>query len=100
MERQVEQQEDDEEDDRNQDLQPLSRANLELVLAGPLQRVPRRHVQVAANRGSGLVDVPADVARDRVDIHVAGELRVLVTHHRWTRCQLNARELAEGYIRA
>src|SRR6267142_1566770 len=100
MERQVEQQEDDEEDDGNQDLQPLFRANLELVLAGPLQRVPSRQVQVPGNCSFGLIHVPADVTRNRVDIHIAGELRVLVTHHRWTRRQLNARELAERYIRA
>ena len=42
VERHVQQHEDDEQDDRNQDLQPLAGAHLELVLPGPLQRVAGR----------------------------------------------------------
>src|SRR5690242_17678021 len=98
MEGHIEQDEDDEEDDRNEDLQPLFRADLKLVLAGPLQRVPRWWMEVPDDCGFGLVYVTADVARDRVDVHVAGELGVLIAHHRGTRRQLNGCELTEWHI--
>ena len=58
VKRHVEQHEDDEEDERNEHFQPLARADLELVLTGPLQRVARGQLQVARDRRLGRVTYP------------------------------------------
>ena len=62
MKRHVEQHKDDEEHNGNKYLQPLAGTHLEFVLAGPLQRVAGRHLDVLGHRALGSVDIPPDVA--------------------------------------
>ena len=82
VERQKEQHEYDEDDERDEDLEPLARAHLEFVLAGPQERVARWQLHTFDNGALGSIDVSADVASRRVDIDVAGQLAVLIAHHR------------------
>src|SRR5581483_3422053 len=84
----------------NQNLQPFARADLQLVLSGPLQRVSGGQLQVSCDRRLRRVHIAADVARDRIDVHVPGELSVFVAHHRRTGGHRDLRELTERDTRA
>ena len=71
MERHVQQDENEEQDDRDQDLQPLLRAHLELVLPGPRQRISRRQLEPVTERRSGAIHIPPDIGVRGIDIDVA-----------------------------
>ena len=66
----------------NQDLQPLLRAHLELVLPGPRQRISRRQLEPVAERRSGALHIPPDIGVRGIDIDVARQLPVFVPNHR------------------
>src|SRR5438105_12949441 len=95
MECHVEQYEDDEEHDRNENLQSLTGANLEFVLARPNEGVARRQFDLLRNSAFGLIHVPADVTRHGVEVDVSGELRIFIANHRRPRRQRNFGQLAE-----
>src|SRR5207237_4804818 len=78
---------------------PPRAANLELLLPGPDQGVAGWQLQRLRDRALGLVDVPADVARGGVDVHISGELTVFVANHRRSRRQRDRGELPKWNLR-
>ena len=91
----VQQDEDDEEDQGNEHLEALARPDLKFVLACPKQRVTGWQLHVRCDRGLRPIDVPANIARGRIDVHVASQLSILVAHHRRSGSQRDLRQLPE-----
>ena len=100
LEEHVEQDKDQPENDRQDNGQALSRAQLELVLSRPFQRVSGGQMELPIEHALRVVNVAAVVRGREVNIDVAGELPVFVADHRGARAQVDMRDFAERNLRA
>ena len=82
------------------DRQALSRAQLELILSRPFQRVSGGQMELSIEHALRVVDVTAVVRGRQVNVDVAGELTVFVADHRRSRAQSDTRDFAERNLRA
>ena len=86
LEAQIQQHEDDQQRERHHQLELGGGAFEELELPRPRHRVARRQCDLFGHRALHVAHRRAQIAAAQVDIHIAGQPRVLAAQHRRTVC--------------
>src|ERR1700730_300720 len=96
----VEQQEDDAENHWQDQLQPLLRAQLKFVFAGPFVSVAGWQREFLTEQIVRAGDKASIVFRIQIDVHLTSDRSILVTDHGGPSRKRNLRHFADGNLRA